>query len=196
MCGCLFRWQEWETLWHMQLINSSKTMDLFGYQALLLLPRIVKELGSSFMWLLWLVFLQYVSLYRLIDALKNLIAVLKISCSFVWNGIYVPFLCLPKYFNGAYAPNQKLYSLTSCLIQLSSILEYTCCIFFKYFWTYVAYRTSLSLCLSNIWCMEVIETSTAGLLLDQDSGRTHYLVQCKCNHWSYTVRVISESYYH
>ena len=68
--------------------------------------------------------------------------------------------------------------------------------FFWYCRTYVAYRTSLSLCLSNIWCMEVIETSTAGLLLDQDSGRTHYLVQCKCNHWSYTVRVISESYYH
>ena len=54
--------------------------------------------------------------------------------------------------------------------------------FFKYFWTYVAYRTSLSLCLSNIWCMEVIETPAAGLLLDQDSGRTHYLVKCKCNH--------------
>jgi hypothetical protein len=40
----------------------------------------------------------------------------------------------------------------------------------------VAYRTSLSPCLSNIWCMEVIETSAAGLMLDQDSGRTYYLV--------------------
>uniref|UniRef100_A0A0A9GEE1 Uncharacterized protein n=1 Tax=Arundo donax TaxID=35708 RepID=A0A0A9GEE1_ARUDO len=36
-------------LWHMQLINSFKTMDLFGCRALLSLPRIVKEQGSSFM---------------------------------------------------------------------------------------------------------------------------------------------------
>jgi hypothetical protein len=45
-------------LWHMQLINFSKTVDLFGYQALSLLPQIVKERESSFMSLLWLVSLS------------------------------------------------------------------------------------------------------------------------------------------
>jgi hypothetical protein len=43
------------------------------------------------------------------------------------------------------------------------LLEWTCC----FFLTYIAYRTSLKLCLSNIWCMEAIEMSSSGLLLDQ-----------------------------
>lgn len=98
ICVCLFRWQEWEMLWHTQLINSFKTMDLFGFQAQLLLPQIVKELGSSFTWLLWLVFLQYVSLDRLLTLLEFGCCIENVLFIYVKLNL-CPFLCLLKYFN-------------------------------------------------------------------------------------------------
>jgi len=163
ICVCLLRWQEWEMLWHTQLINSFKTMDLFGFQAQLLLPQIVKELGSSFTWLLWLVFLQYVSLDKLLTLLEFDCCIENVLFIYVKLNL-CSFLCLPKYFNWSLCSESETIQPDKLPNPAVSLLEWTCC---NFFFTYIAYRTSLKLCLSNIWCMEVIEMSSSGLLLDQ-----------------------------
>lgn len=125
----LFRLQEWEILWHTQLINSFKTMDLFGFRAQLLLPQIVKELGSSFTWLLWLVFLQYVSLDRLLTLLEFGCCIENVLFIYVKLNL-CPSLCLPKYFNQSIFSELETIRPDKLLNTAVSFLEWTCCNFF------------------------------------------------------------------